>query len=230
MRFEELLQELPEPMRSLPRDRKGRPIPWFVDLKAPYQDGCPDFRMMSASHMKRAIRERRCWVCGRRLREEIGTFLAGPMCGINRTSGEPPSHIACARWSARGCPFLSHPRRTRDDRNMPANKTMVGIGLTRNPGVAMLWTAPYKLLRLPAGVAGVGAGTLFELGEPYAIEWWAEGRDATRAEVMESISTGLPHLVEKAELEGPEAVAELGVKTQEFIRRFVPKSTHQEVA
>jgi hypothetical protein len=85
---------LPKTMRKLPLER-GFPVPWFVD----WIDGKPEFRAMNPQRYRSAIRERLCWVCG----EKIGIslcFVAGPMCGINRTSSEPPSHIDCARWSA----------------------------------------------------------------------------------------------------------------------------------
>ncbi len=32
------------------------------------------------------------------------------------------------------------------------------------------------------------------MGEPESVEWYAEGRAATRAEVMASIESGLPNL------------------------------------
>ena len=46
-------------------------------------------------------------------------------------------------------------------------------------------------------------------GEPKRAHWYARGREATRAEVMASIDSGLPILRDMAESEGPAAVAEL---------------------
>jgi hypothetical protein len=50
---------------------------------------------------------------------------------------------------------------------------------------------------------------LFSLGEPAEVLWFAQGRPATRAEVMASIESGYPSLLEIAASEGAEAVAEL---------------------
>ena len=38
------------------------------------------------------------------------------------------------------------------------------------------------------------------------LEFWREGRAATQAEVLRSIETGAPRLVEAASADGPEAV------------------------
>ena len=58
------------------------------------------------------MREKRCWVCGDPLGVHL-TFPIGPMCALNRTISEPPSHHECASWSARNCPFLSRPHMVR---------------------------------------------------------------------------------------------------------------------
>ncbi len=179
--------DLPTGMQLLARDPRGYPVPWFVDRKAPFRDGGPDFRVMDGDRLKTAIREHRCWVCGLRLRDEIGTFVAGPMCGVNRTSAEPPNHLECARVSATSCPFLSHPGRLRDETNLPG-AMIAGHGILRNPGVTMLWTSGYTTWKPPGG------GILFEMGEPTAVQWLRKGRAATRAEVLESVESGLPLL------------------------------------
>jgi hypothetical protein len=96
-------------MRHLPIDERGYPVPWFV---AWLPDGKPEFRAMDRTKWFRAIREKLCWVCGGKLGVNV-CFVAGPMCGINRTSSEPPSHLECARYSSRNCPFLNNPRMVR---------------------------------------------------------------------------------------------------------------------
>src|SRR5262245_2742625 len=97
------LPPVPERMRKLPLHR-GYPVPWFVE----WIEGVPDFRIMDGRKLVRAVKEKRCWVCG----ELMGSYLAftiGPMCAVNRISAEPPSHRECASFSARGCPFLTRP-------------------------------------------------------------------------------------------------------------------------
>ena len=137
-------ESLPARMQGLPVDERGYVVPWFVD----WLDGKPEFRAMDPRKFARAIKERRCWVCGERLGVNL-CFVAGPMCGINRTSSEPPSHVECARWSARNCPFLANPRMVRreDELSDQVKQNQAGIGLKRNPGVAMLWiTRNYEVL------------------------------------------------------------------------------------
>jgi hypothetical protein len=181
-------------MAELPVDERGYVIPWFVD----YVDGKPEFRAMNLQKFVRAIKEKLCWVCGGRLGIHL-TFVAGPMCGINRTSSEPPSHRVCAEWSAVNCPFLSNPRMVRreDDLSAEIRENMAGFGIKRNPGVTMLWhTRGYEIFRVETG-----NGVLITMGEPESVAWYCEGRPATRAEVLESVESGLPNLLEIARLE-----------------------------
>jgi hypothetical protein len=182
------LQDLPERMEILPVSENGYPVPWFVA----WIDGKPEFRAMDPNKFIRALKQKRCWVCGERLGTNV-CFVAGPMCGINRTSSEPPSHLECGRWSAKNCPFLSNPRMVRreDEKidNMHLRENSAGIALTRNPGVTMLW-----ITRVFEVFYDAAHKPLIQMGEPESVEWYARGRVATREEVMESIESGLPAL------------------------------------
>lgn len=191
------LPPLPSRMTALKLDHRGYPVPWFVA----WIDGKPDFRVIDGKKMAPAIRLRRCWICGEKLGRYM-TFLIGPMCAINRTISEPPSHTDCARFSAQACPFLTLPMASRREANMPDKiSECAGVGLKRNPGVVCLWTTTsYR----PFG-DGKG-GVLFRLGEPEQLEWIAEGRTATSEEIMASIDSGLPSLRAIAEEEGPQAI------------------------
>lgn len=205
-------EQMPPGVQRLPTDTRGYVVPWFVDKAAPKVNGNPDFRIMDGAHLKVAIRERRCWVCGGRLMTKSGSFVAGPMCGINRTNAEPPCHAECARWSAMACPFLSHPKRLRDERDLPPSRSQAGVGIKRNPGVTMVWTSDsYSTWRPPSG------GVLFDLGEPLSVEWFCQGRQATRPEVMESVETGLPLLLRPAAEQSANACFELGRMTERFL-------------
>ncbi len=182
------LESLPHRMRELPLSPTGWVTPWFVA----WINGKPEFRAMDPEKFVRAIKQKLCWVCGGKLGVNI-CFVAGPMCGINRTSSEPPSHYECALWSAKNCPFLSNPRMVRREdeaiNNAKTTENSAGFALTRNPGVAMLWrTRNYEIFRDHQGKP------LIQMGEPEKVEWYACGRPATRAEVMESIESGLPNL------------------------------------
>lgn len=176
---------LPARMRTLPRDSAGRPIPKFVETI----DGVPDFRVMATDHLRRAVKTKACWVCGEML-GRLAVFTAGPMCLVNLNSAEPPSHYECARYSARLCPFLSNPDKVRREAHLPETRVIAGFSIPRNPGVAALivvrsWK-PY--------LDHTGRGVLFEMGTPERVEWYCRGRDATRAEVQESLDGGLPTL------------------------------------
>jgi hypothetical protein len=129
------------------------------------------------------------------------------MCAINRVISEPPSHRECAEYSVRACPFLSRPRMRRNETNFPAGvQGAAGFGLERNPQAVAIWiTRTFKPFRASAGNAGI----LFSLAPPEAVLWFAHGRAATRAEVLASIESGYPSLVELAVAEGHEAIAAL---------------------
>jgi hypothetical protein len=158
-------------------------------------------------------------VCGGPL-GRYEAFVLGPMCAVNRTSAEPPSHRDCAIWSARNCPFLSRPHARRRENNMPVEpeKHVPGIMLKRNPGVALVWITEHgrwRRRRVPNGL-------LFEIGEPVETLWYAEGREATREEVDASIDSGLPALREIAEQEGEGALLELAACV-ERAKPFLPE-------
>jgi hypothetical protein len=204
------LEALPTRMRRLSLDARGYPVPWFVA----WQNGAPEFRAMDVAKLRRAVRERRCWVCGQILGRHLA-FVVGPMCGVNRTSAEPPSHLECAEWSARNCPFLSRPHMVRREDDVINDAALLkqsdGFALARNPGVTLVWiTRHYRTFRGPGPiVAGKPAGgtlgkLLFEMGEPERVLFYASGRPATRAEVVAAVESGLPALAEMAELQREE--------------------------
>jgi hypothetical protein len=206
------LETLPSRMQTLPIDDRGYVVPWFVD----WIDGKPEFRAMDLTKWIRAVKEKLCWVCGERLGRYM-TFVAGPMCGINRTSSEPPCHLECARWSARNCPFLNNSNaiRREDSEINAASNCVGGIALRRNPGVSMLWTTNnYSIFDDQRG------GWLVHMGEPSSVEWYAEGKIATREQVMASIESGFPALAELA-LKQEGAMAYLSECRQKF-EKYIP--------
>jgi len=205
------LEALPARLKSLPVDERGYPVPWFVD----WIDGKPEFRAMSPEKWVRAVRFKRCWVCGDALGRFL-TFVAGPMCGINRTSAEPPSHYECGKWSARNCPFLNNPEAIRRiDEQVPVmNENTAGFSLGRNPGVTMLWTTKdYSVFD-----DGKGKPLIF-MGEPTMVEWYAEGQPATRTQVLASIDSGIPALMALARTEegGIKALQEARERFEKFL-------------
>jgi hypothetical protein len=217
MATETILKTQPPPrrMQHLPIDERGWVIPWFVD----WIDGKPEFRAMDRKKYIQAIRGRLCWVCGTKLETRFA-FVAGPMCGINRTSSEPPNHLECARWSARNCPFLSNPNMVRRQDDLVNNAKMCenapGLAITRNPGVAMVWiTREYEMF--PDGMGQ----HLIMMGRPHEVEWYCRGRAATRAEVVASIENGIGALeaIARTETGGMEAL----MKARKQFEKLLPK-------
>lgn len=192
---------LPERMKHLPLSSEGYPVPWFVA----WVDDEPDFRIIDTPKFGIALREKRCWLCG----HTMGKFLAfviGPMCMVNRVSAEPPSHRACAEYAIRACPFLSQPRMRRNKKDMPEqHEKPGGVMIERNPGIIVLWvTSQFRPFR-----EGRGGKILYRVGLPSEVQFYREGRTATRAEILESINSGMPLLQGVARQDGAAAEAEL---------------------
>jgi hypothetical protein len=187
---------VPDRMRHRPISSKGFPVPWFVAQI----NGEWDFRVIGPGKIAYAHNHRRCWLCGEPLGKWL-TFTIGPMCTVNRISAEPPSHLSCAEYAAKACPFLTQPKMRRNEKGIEATGAIkpAGTMIPRNPGVTALWvTRNYRLVQ-------DGNGVLFRVGAPAKVTWWAEGRTATRAEVDASIASGLPLLEAEAVREGPDA-------------------------
>jgi hypothetical protein len=205
------LPPMPNRIKRLSVDERGYPIPWFVA----WQDGKPLFPVADGKKMRMAIQQKLCWVCGEKLNENL-VFVLGPMCTITRTSSEPPSHLDCATFSAMACPFLSKPRMKRME-EAPGTVNPAGIFIKRNPGCCALWsTRSYTTFES-------GTGELIEVGEPTKVQWFAEGRQATREEIMESIRTGIGSLEDIARQEGKSAVMQLAEARQK-VMKYLPIS------
>ena len=186
----EFIGTVPERISRLPRDKRGFPVPWFVQ----WIDGQPHFPIMDSEKFARAVNHKRCWCCGQPLGGNLA-FVIGPMCVVNRVTAEPPNHFDCALFALRNCPFMANPKVVRGltAADAKAMGTVVaGEMIDRNPGVGCMWvTKSYKLEKH-------GPGYLFRIGPAEKVSFWAHGREATRAEVMHSVDTGLPILRAKA--------------------------------
>jgi hypothetical protein len=219
-----MLAKLPSPpvrIARLPKDERGYPIPWFV---AWFQDGVEkgarvpgakaDFRVLGSGKRELAVKKRLCWICG----EPLGVhqvFAIGPMCAVNRTTMEPPGHRACMEYSAIACPFLTVPARRRNEAGLDEIEHSVsGVMIKRNPGAIALWESTYRPFK-------VDNGWLIRLAEPYRVDWWTQGRLATRAEIEAALEAGYPELMNVAKDEGPEAVAALKIMREDAMR-FLP--------
>jgi hypothetical protein len=205
------LPPLPPRMKSLPVDRRGYPVPYFVATV----NGEPDHRIAAAEALDACMRLNLCWLCGQPL-GRFKSFCIGPMCAITRTISEPPQHLECSLFAARACPFLTRPHAKRREAGLPdAAYPAGGNGIRRNPGAVCVWVT---LKHQPFFSYHGNEGVLFDIGRPYAIHWFAEGRPATRAEVDESIASGLPLLRSEAEADGEEGLHHLEQRVAELHR------------
>jgi hypothetical protein len=194
---------LPRRMKGLPRDARGYVVPWFVD----WRDGKPVFPVFDPAKWRRAIRFRRCWVCGDNLGQFV-TFAVGPMCVINRITSEPPCYVECATYSVKVCPFLINPHMGRVPASkVPGGSIIAPAGLhdDGNPGVMVLWiTDQYHVEHLDNG-------DLLAFGDPHSVTWWTKGREATPQEAADAFQAGAAKLRRVAQAEGAEAVAEFHI-------------------
>lgn len=173
------LPTLPTHMQKLPVDKRGYPVPWFVQ----WIDNEPKFTTVSAQKFRQAVRFGNCWICGERLGARK-TFVMGPLNILNRVTSEPASHIDCARFAAMACPFLLLP--AAQYRDLPQGTNYAPGLITRNPGVVALWsTKTFKMV--PAGAGQ----KLIVVSDPVSVEWFAEGKHASRAQVKDSLDDGL---------------------------------------
>lgn len=206
------LPQAPARIQRLPKDERGYPVPRFVH----WEGGKPDFRIIEDGFRARAFRQGLCWLCG----EPMGVhkvYVIGPMCVINRTTSEPACHRDCAEFAAKACPFLVKPRMRRNEKDLDPEAHSDGVGLKRNPGCCCL----YEAKQAKAFSDGRG-GWLIRLGEPQRIDWWAEGRQATRAEIQASIDGGYPLLLGPAMDEGQDAVDELTRRLTHAALKLLP--------
>lgn len=202
--------DIPDRIAKLPK-KGGWHVPFFVDKVGDDWD----FRVMDGAKLVEAVKKRLCWICGEKMGKKM-SFVLGPMCGITRTNGEPPSHRGCAEYAAKNCPFLTRPRMKRREDEITDAGFTAGIGLTRNPGCCAVWTTTsYKPFKPPGG------GVLFTIGEPLEVDWYAEGRPATRAEVLASVESGIPILRESCDKEEERYRREAHHQLDEAVQRFM---------
>jgi hypothetical protein len=198
-------------MKHRPISDKGFPVPYFVRKI----DGQWDFRVVDPDRLVKCHRYNQCWLCGERLGQYLA-FVVGPMCSVNRISSEPPSHLECAEYAVRACPFLTKPRMRRNDKDLPHDGWTPGLAIEHNPGATLIWvTKSYHAVK-----DGLG-GVLFQFDDPISVQWYAEGRAARRDEILAAFDKGLPYL-RKTTVGFPEAAAALDQKLAEAMKLVPP--------
>lgn len=186
-------------MRKRPLDARGYPVPWFVQ----WIDGRPDFRVMDRRKWQLAMDKRRCWLCGEAL-GKYATFVVGLMCLVNHTSAEPPSHMDCAKYAVKGCPFLTIPTAQYREANRPADACTNPGAIMDNPEVSALWTCDNWEAFPVMGADGVPSQLVW-FGDPKGVQFWTRGRPALSAEVWDTFRRRIHILQDAANEEGGDA-------------------------
>jgi hypothetical protein len=205
---------IPQPpgIQRLPLDRHGRRVPWFVA----WIGGEPDFRVVGTGRLNEAMRTGACWICGGPP-DVFGlrAYVVGPMCAVNRVSAEPPSHVECATYAARACPFLTRPDMRRRPNLPDGTVPPAGKAILRNPGVALVWVTR------GGGPFVEGTGWLWDIGDAVRADWWREARPARRTEVVEALDRGMPVLEAEAAAGGPGALRQLAAARRQ-VEQLLP--------
>lgn len=116
---------MPAPIAERPRDTRGYPVLAIT----PWSDGKPDFAVTSTARILVCAVERRCSICGTRLRKgpvwrvaaaEEAAAIAAHRNAAYTTTVEPPGHHACMLYAAIVCPYLARPTARRgNDASVP---------------------------------------------------------------------------------------------------------------
>lgn len=156
--------ETPLRIATLPRDARGYPVPHTVRYDA---DGVPDFRVIDPEKWFRAVKLRRCGICGETLGARVA-FVGGPLAMANRFFTDLPMHRDCAVYALRVCPFIAAPKfaysRSLPDDTQVSNN----VSTTRPEQFGLGVTKVYKPL--------VVNGEVVLQAAPFeSIEWWRHG-------------------------------------------------------
>lgn len=182
---------IPLKMAMLPRSTEndvaggqvGLPVPWFAAQRDREIKGSMvlinDFRLARTDAAIEAHIRDICWICGKVLEMRAkNAFVCGPMSLISRITSEPRSHITCAEYAVKACPFLTSPRVKRHVKDMPAESTAPrGTHSEANPGVALIVhvdKAP-ELCR----------DKTFEMRGIIKVDWWQYGKPIDELEAVE---------------------------------------------
>lgn len=83
--------------------------------------------------------------------------------------------------------------------------------LKQHRGVTMLWTTTDHM------PFAIGLAMLFRMHDPVTASWYRDGQPATRAEVLEAISSASNVLIRDAEKQGAKAVLDLGRRAGQLL-------------
>lgn len=160
--------DMPSRIASLPRDRRGLPIPHTVA----WVDGAPDFRVIDPIKWDRAVCFRRCGICGDVLGHKVA-FVGGPGSIGNRLFTDLPMHRDCAIYALRTCPFLAAPKFSYAKRPPSDTRTIEVVSEQRPDTFGLGITRGFKPVRLRGGEVVL-------MADPFlSVEWWRLGEPVT---------------------------------------------------
>jgi hypothetical protein len=193
---------LPERIKRLPV-WQGVRVPWWVpwtstESEAPTEApaGRPRFDLpWRPERFARAVRERRCWVCGDYLGAVV-VFVTQPHWVVQGFAGEPPCHRECAEWSVLHCPYF--------------------VSAVDAP-VVVLWPCrQFARVRTEAGEQIKISGAIAPVG------WYWRGKPASRIAVSAAFARVLPEL-RRMHAGDVAAKAELERSLRDIMLHHVPK-------
>lgn len=161
----EVIVQPPDNIRRLPWDGVHF-IPWFA-IKQGDERGKP---LWPHPMLSRAIAGGRCWMCGRKLGEQV-TFLLSLRGALERCAYDPPSHWSCAIYAATEwvpVGLLGWFHEASDDQRMSwlvdGGDDRRGLCIAR---VVCLWqTAQWTQQARD-----------FDVSEPTRVQWFERGRE-----------------------------------------------------
>lgn len=159
---------IPARMAGLPRDKHGYPIFWTAYVDA---HGVPDFRVLEMPRVFRALKYRRCGMCGEPISGR--TFcLIGARDNVAELRGtDPPMHEDCARFALAVCPFLSGSSTRRSGKALGSDTVELATDFERDapPEVGLIFTRSYE-----RGWDETIRG--FRYATPFRVEWQQRAR------------------------------------------------------
>jgi hypothetical protein len=175
--------DMPQRMRTLPRDPRGYPVPYLVLLDS---DGRPQFAVNDSRRVEESWRKGLCSICGKRLlrtprgqREQW--FIGGSRCFLHEAGAflDPPMHLECAEYALAVCPFLAARRYRSVAFEKRAERITVPDGMALVEHEHALPDLPERFglgITLDVDRHTIGGGSPVYLPRDWLyVEWWRAG-------------------------------------------------------
>jgi hypothetical protein len=174
---------VPAALADLPRDSRGYPVPHGV-WRNP-ETGEHDFRILDQQLRLQSLKEKRCGVSGKLLREGEYWFIGGPTSVAGRLFIDGPMLFEVAEFSLMTCPHLAlsasqYRRSGVEDRFHPA-----GTNLDKPPILMLGMSRSYQLEESEDFV-------YVRAGPWRAISWWQAGRRLSKTEAVATLARVAP--------------------------------------